>query len=146
MLIEKAGVFMATGGRECDGLHGEAGEQPFPPPEACTRTEHDRLGACSDPNLDYRYFTEQAHREGTVGGLHPNAEERTPDVRGLSLERAGDCTYTAPQPYTAYSEPGRRTEGCMRDVKGKHTRVHPLSAFLRAKDPIDKRERSEFPQ
>ena len=66
MLIEKAGVFMATGGRECDGLHGEAGEQPFPPPEACTRTEHDRLGACSDPNLDYRYFTEQAHREGTV--------------------------------------------------------------------------------
>ena len=35
----------------------------------------------------------------------------------------------------------------MRDVKkGKHTRVHPLSALLRAKDPIDKRERSEFPQ
>jgi len=35
---------------------------------------------------------------------------------------------------------------CVRDVKGKHTRVHLLSAFLRAKDPIDKRERSEFPQ
>ena len=35
---------------------------------------------------------------------------------------------------------------CMRDVKGKHTRVLVLSAFLRAKDPIDKRERSEFPQ
>ena len=32
----------------------------------------------------------------------------------------------------------------MRDVQGKHTRVHLLSAFLRAKDPIDKRERSEY--
>ena len=27
-----------------------------------------------------------------------------------------------------------------------HTCVHLLSAFLRAKDPIDKRKRSEFPQ
>ena len=37
---------------------------------------------------------------------------------------------------------------CMRDVKDKYTatRVHLLSAFLRAKDPIDKRRRSEFPQ
>ena len=35
---------------------------------------------------------------------------------------------------------------CTRDVKDKYTRVHLLSAFLRAKDPIDKRERSEFPQ
>jgi len=35
---------------------------------------------------------------------------------------------------------------CMRDVKGKHTRVYLLSAFLRAKYPIDKRERSGFPQ
>ena len=34
----------------------------------------------------------------------------------------------------------------MRDVKGKHIRVHLLSAFLRAKDPIDNRERSAFPQ
>jgi len=34
----------------------------------------------------------------------------------------------------------------MRDVKDRYTRVHLLSAFLRAKDPIDKRERSEFPQ
>jgi len=35
----------------------------------------------------------------------------------------------------------------MRDVKEKYTatRVHLLSAFLRAKDPIDKRERNEFP-
>ena len=41
------------------------------------------------------------------------------------------------------------TQGtCMRDVKDKYTatRVHLLSAFLRAKDPIDKRQRSEFPQ
>ena len=37
---------------------------------------------------------------------------------------------------------------CLRDVKDKYTatRVHLLSAFLRAKDPIDKRQRSEFPQ
>ena len=35
---------------------------------------------------------------------------------------------------------------CMRDVKDEYTRVHLLSAFLRAKDPIDKRERSEFSQ
>jgi len=35
---------------------------------------------------------------------------------------------------------------CIRDVKEEHTRVHLLSAFLRAKDPIDKRERSEFPR
>jgi len=37
---------------------------------------------------------------------------------------------------------------CMRDVKDTYTatRVHLLSAFLRAKDPIDKRQRSEFPQ
>jgi len=37
---------------------------------------------------------------------------------------------------------------CMRDVEDKYTatRVHLLSAFLRAKDPIDKRQRSEFPQ
>ena len=35
---------------------------------------------------------------------------------------------------------------CMRDVKDQYTRVHLLSAFLRAKDPIDKRERSEFSQ
>ena len=35
---------------------------------------------------------------------------------------------------------------CMRDVKGEHTRVYLLSALLRAKDPIDQRERSEFPQ
>ena len=34
----------------------------------------------------------------------------------------------------------------MRDVKDKYTRVHLLSAFLRAKDPMDKRERSEFPK
>ena len=34
----------------------------------------------------------------------------------------------------------------MRDVKDEYTRVHLLPAFLRAKDPIDKRERSEFPQ
>jgi len=33
-----------------------------------------------------------------------------------------------------------------RDVKEEHTRVLVLSAFLRAKDPIDKRERSEFLQ
>ena len=33
----------------------------------------------------------------------------------------------------------------MRDGKEEHTRVHLLSAFLRAKDPNDKRERSEFP-
>jgi len=32
----------------------------------------------------------------------------------------------------------------MRDVKEEHTVVLVLSAFLRAKDPIDKRERSEF--
>jgi len=38
----------------------------------------------------------------------------------------------------------RATRVCMRDVKDKYTRVHLLSAFLRAKDPIDKRERSEF--
>jgi len=38
--------------------------------------------------------------------------------------------------------------GChlRRVSKRKHTRVHNLSAFLRAKHPIDKRERSEFPQ
>ena len=35
---------------------------------------------------------------------------------------------------------------CMRDVKDKYTRVHLLSAFLRAKDPIDKRQRSELSQ
>ena len=35
---------------------------------------------------------------------------------------------------------------CLRDVQGKHTRVYLLSAFLRAKDPIDKPERSEFLQ
>jgi hypothetical protein len=37
---------------------------------------------------------------------------------------------------------------CMRDVnvKEEHTRVHALSALLRAKDEFDKRERSEFPQ
>ena len=36
----------------------------------------------------------------------------------------------------------------MRDVKDKYTatRVHLLSAFRHAKDPIDKRERSELPQ
>ena len=34
---------------------------------------------------------------------------------------------------------------CMRDVKEEHTRVHVLSAFLRAKDEFDQRERSEFP-
>ena len=34
----------------------------------------------------------------------------------------------------------------MREVKDKYTRVHLLSAFLHAKDPIDKRERSELPQ
>jgi len=33
----------------------------------------------------------------------------------------------------------------MRDVKEEHTLLLVLSAFLRAKDPIDKRERSEFP-
>jgi len=35
---------------------------------------------------------------------------------------------------------------CMRDVKEEHTLVHVLSAFLRAKDEFDKRERREFPQ
>jgi len=34
----------------------------------------------------------------------------------------------------------------MRDVKEEHTLVLVLSAFLRAKDAFDKRERSEFPQ
>jgi hypothetical protein len=72
MLMEKAGVFMATGGRDCDHLHGEAGEAPFPPPEACTRTEHDSVGACSDPNLDFR-FAESVHDH--------LATQRTHDVR-----------------------------------------------------------------
>ena len=35
---------------------------------------------------------------------------------------------------------------CMRDVKEEHTLVLVLSAFQRAKDEFDKRERSEFPQ
>jgi len=34
----------------------------------------------------------------------------------------------------------------MRDVKEGHTLVHVLSAFHRAKDEFDKRERSDFPQ
>jgi hypothetical protein len=34
----------------------------------------------------------------------------------------------------------------MRDVEEEHTLVLVLLAFLRAKDPIDKGERSEFPQ
>ena len=34
---------------------------------------------------------------------------------------------------------------CMRDVKEEHTLVLVLSAFLRAKDEFDQRERSEFP-
>jgi hypothetical protein len=31
-------------------------------------------------------------------------------------------------------------------VKEEHTRVHGLSAFLRAKDEFDERGRIEFPQ
>jgi len=34
----------------------------------------------------------------------------------------------------------------MRDVKEEHTLVLVLSAFLRAKDPNDKRVRNKFPQ
>jgi hypothetical protein len=104
MLMEKAGVFMATGGRECDGLHGEAGQAPFPPPEACTRTERDRLGACSDPNLDYRYFTET---HSAMGGPAPNTAPRLPDVRGLKLDSAGDTRHPCLHLQRARSTPER---------------------------------------
>jgi len=69
------------------------------------------------------------------------------------------CTRTVPEMEKVRGGRGARVEVqwrrgaasadlcvCMRDVKDKYTRVHLLSAFLRARDPIDKRERSETPQ
>ena len=44
------------------------------------------------------------------------------------------------------SVPTRGEIQCMRDVKEEHSLVHVPSAFLRANDASDKRERSEFPQ
>ena len=53
MLLEKAGVFMATGRVECEKLCGDHQIPKVPPREACERHMGDKSSPCSNNHMDF---------------------------------------------------------------------------------------------
>ena len=50
MLLDQAGVFVVSGGHECEDRYPEG--TPYPE-DACIRSNHDHNSPCSDADLDY---------------------------------------------------------------------------------------------
>jgi hypothetical protein len=62
MMLDKAGVFMASGGLGCDRQWTDSSDIPY---SACMRTSHDKDQPCSDDHMDWHFSRMKlAHRSG----------------------------------------------------------------------------------
>ena len=59
---DEAGVFMASGGMECDENWSDSSDIPY---AACMRTSHDKDEPCSDKHMDW-HFSRLAHQSDDV--------------------------------------------------------------------------------
>ena len=140
----------APRGEEGGSRLSRTAERPSPPPkrgEGASRLYKTAERASSPPKRSRGHVRTMSdpHSPQSVDGLFAKLQVRRTVMLPLPAAALGHT----PSPLVSPSVRlvcTRPCDVCMRDVKEEHTLVLVLSAFLRAKDEFDQRERSEFPQ